>query len=180
MDIVETVTSRIVEWHRDRREPLSLDRLHAWSEGLVTRIHLAVMVEPYLSKICSGEKFIESRLTRVNIAPYQRADRGDIILFKLSGGPLTAVARVDQTRFEEFGPMRSPAALAEAFAFGLGYEPGYVESKAEARFASLLWLSHVRPIASVPFAKSGRQAWVTIQPNSLGRPSMFEPAQRLF
>ena len=180
MDIIETVTSRIVEWHRDRREPLSLDQLYMWSEELATRIHLAVMVEPYLSKICSGEKFIESRLTRVNIAPYQRAACGDVILFKLSGGPITALAKVDQAQFEEFGPMRSPASLAEAFEMGLGYEPGYVESKADARFASLLWLSHVRQIASVPVAKSGRQAWVTIQPSSLGPPSMFEPAQRLF
>ena len=180
MDTVDAVTAWMAEWRQVRRDPLPLDQLRVWSAELATPIHLAVMVEPYLSKICSGEKFIESRLTRVNIAPYRCADSGDVILFKRSGGPISAVASVDQTRFEEFGPQRSPAALAEAFAFGLGYEPGYVESKAEARFASLLWLSHVSPTVAVPVAKSGRQAWVTILPTSFGPPSMLEPTQRLF
>jgi hypothetical protein len=180
MGIVDIITSRIADWLRERNEPLSIEQLQAWSVEVDARIHVAVMVEPYLSKVCSGEKYIESRLTRVNIAPYQRAECGDVILFKRSGGPITAVALIDRTRFEECGPQSTPASLAEAFSSGLGYEPGYVESKAEARFASLLWLSDVRSIASVSIAKAGRQAWVTIQPASLGRPSAFEPAERLF
>ena len=171
MDIVGTLTSRIVEWRRVQPEPLSLDQLHLWSEEFGTRIHLAVMVEPYLSKICSGEKFIESRLTRVNIAPYQRAESGDVILFKLSGGPITAIAQVGQTKFEEFGPQCTPASLAETFATGLGYEPGYVETKAEARFASLLWLTHVRRIASVPFSKS-RATGVAHDPANFDRSAL--------
>jgi hypothetical protein len=179
-DVVDLVTARITGWSSDHQTSLSLDLLRAFSHEFETRIHLAVMVEPYLSKVCNGEKYIESRLTRVNIAPYERAEPGDVILFKLSGGPIVAAAKVSQTRFEQLGPRRSPASLAEAFSSGLGYEPGYVESKAEARFASLLWLQDVRRINSVPIFKPGRQAWVTIQPNTFGQPRDAEPTGRLF
>jgi hypothetical protein len=181
MDIIDAITSRIAGWVRQSAEPLPLDQLHIWSDEVGARIHIAVMVEPYMSKVCSGEKFIESRLTRVNIAPFKRAGSGDIILFKLSGGPVVAVAQVERTRYEELGLHRSPATIAEAFASGLGYEPGYVESKSDARFASLLWLSNVRRISAIPIAKSSRHAWLTFQPTSLpGSSAMTESGDRLF
>jgi hypothetical protein len=169
MSPVEMVLEQVAQWRQRSDSPLSVDELRSWSHELGVRIHLAVMVEPYLSKICRGEKRIESRLTKVNISPFRRAEAGDVILFKLSGGPIQAVARVESTRFEDLSTTGlAPKSLANAFAAGLSYEPGYVETKAEARFVSLMWLEDVQRIDAISFAKPGRQAWVTLDPE-LGR-----------
>jgi len=54
--------------------------------------------------------------------------------------------------------------LADRFADGLGYEPGYVDTKLMARIASLLWLEDVRPIDAISLKKRSCQAWLTIRP----------------
>ncbi|TDX04020.1 hypothetical protein EV647_2277 [Kribbella sp. VKM Ac-2566] len=144
-------------------------------------VHLAIMTEPYLSKVCTGEKYIESRLTKVNIAPFERASADDIVLFKRSGGAITAMALVEDTHFEYLSPREGPKSLAERYADGLGYEPGYLETKMQARFASLLWLREVRTVPKIALAKRGRQAWITVRPfamhqsapTSVGSPEML-------
>lgn len=166
MSILDNIQLRIEDWESDPFTPISITDLQRWSEELNRRIHIAVMVEPYLSKICSGEKYIESRLSKVNMSPFERAGAGDVLLFKRSGGSLRAIAEVQQVLFQELTPGQGALDLAQTFADGLGYEPGYAESKAAARYASLLWLREVRPIKGVPLGKRSRQSWVTIQPDS--------------
>lgn len=180
MDLLDRITTELDRWQAQSSAPLSLHDLEQWSSALDVTIHVAVMVEPYLSKICAGEKYIESRLTRVNISPYQRVRNGDLVLFKRSGGPIVAVAEVAGTRFEEFNARRRPADLARDYAAGLGYEPGYIESKADARFASLLWLTGVREVDAVALAKSGRQAWVTLNPARVREQSIDMHSLSLF
>lgn len=52
------------------------------------RLHLAVMAEPYLTRILQGEKTLESRLSRNRIPPYGRLDVGDVVLMKKPAGTL--------------------------------------------------------------------------------------------
>jgi hypothetical protein len=63
-----------------------------WSvlRGAIGRqgVHLAVMVEPYLSFLLQGRKSIESRFSRNAIAPYYQIETGDLVLLKLTGGPV--------------------------------------------------------------------------------------------
>src|SRR6266540_3860586 len=48
------------------------------------RVHLAVMVEPYLSYILQGRKSIESRFSKNAIAPYLQIGPDDLVLLKLT------------------------------------------------------------------------------------------------
>ncbi|MFL6098560.1 MAG: ASCH domain-containing protein [Actinomycetales bacterium] len=128
-------------------------------------IHIAVMVEPYLDKVCTGAKYIESRLTKVNMAPYGHARPGDVVLFKRSGGPIVAAATIDRVLYREAAGLGDLVDITDEFKDGLGYEQGYVEAKALARFVSLMWLGNIRPVASVALAKQSRQAWLTVRPH---------------
>lgn len=143
---------------------ITLEGLQSCADQFGTRIHLAIMTEPYLTKVRTGEKFIESRLTKVNISPFEQAGEGDVILFKRSGGAILAIASVERAEFRHLAGADAPKTLAEKYADGLSYEPGYVETKREAKFASLLWLSEVRSVPPTPLDKRGRQAWVTFHP----------------
>ena len=56
-----------------------------WREKLSDnhcRIHLALMTEPYLSRVLNGEKVIESRFSTRKILPYQQIKSGDIVVLK--------------------------------------------------------------------------------------------------
>ena len=46
------------------------------------RIHLAIMVEPYLSLILQGIKTMESRFSQKMMQPFHRVSKGDIIILK--------------------------------------------------------------------------------------------------
>lgn len=47
-----------------------------------------------IPKIISGEKTIESRWYKNRIAPWNKIQAGDIVYFKNSGEPVTAIAKV--------------------------------------------------------------------------------------
>src|SRR5262245_5542782 len=64
-------------------------------------VHLAVMVEPYLSYLLSGSKRIESRFSKNAITPYQQINTGDLVFLK--AGPVLGSFRVASTRFFALG-----------------------------------------------------------------------------
>jgi len=62
------------------------------SDGRSTfALHLAVMVEPFLSYMLEGRKTIESRFSVKRTAPFNRIHPGDVILLKKAGGPVVAI-----------------------------------------------------------------------------------------
>lgn len=164
MNVVSHVRHFIDEGRRGDGGAVTADDLQRWCDTLEVRVHMAVMVEPYLRKIQRGDKYIESRLTKVNIAPFNRARVGDVILFKRSGGAIVAAAEVADVAFEYLRRPDELAVLITRHADGLSYESDYAETKQEARYASLLWLKDVQSVSPVPVTKRGRQAWLTFEP----------------
>ncbi len=162
MDTQDRIQASI-QWLRStERSIICYQDLQAWAQQLGASIHVAIMVEPYLTKVCSGEKYIESRLTKVRMSPYQSVSTGDIILFKRSGGAIEGIASVCDTLYAQLSSGNDVFSLVDEFGEGLSYEPGYAETKAAARFGSLFWLGDVQRIDPVPMQKRSRQAWVTI------------------
>ena len=113
-------------------------------------------------------------------SPFGRASEGDVILFKRSGGPIVALASVLRVQYEQLTPTRGVFELVHDFGDGLGYEPGYAESKTEARFASLLWLDDVRSTCAVGLAKRDRHAWITFEPSGPARSNGSHGHAQLF
>lgn len=72
--------------------------------GTPAQVHLAVMVEPYLSRVLDGSKTIESRFSRKKIAPWGRVSSGDVVVLKKSGGSFVAVFETTDATYVELSP----------------------------------------------------------------------------
>lgn len=126
------------------------------------RGHLAVMHEPYLSLIVAGRKTVESRFSKMQVAPYQQVRRGDLLLFKRLAGPVTAIARVadadfyvlDVAAWNRLRARFEPALAAQDESFWV--------DRQEARYASLIRLGAVRTVAPIHVAKRDRRGWVVL------------------
>jgi len=126
--------------------------------------HLAILREPYLSRILMGVKTIESRFLRVRTAPYGRVAVDDRLLLKRSGGPITATARVAKVAFYDNLTPARVAALIDQHAAGLCLDDDVLDRAQRSRYAVLIWLSDVTPIEHPPLLnKRDRRAWVVLE-----------------
>jgi hypothetical protein len=126
--------------------------------------HLAILREPYLSRILMGVKTIESRFLQVRTAPYDRVAVDDRLLLKRSGGPIAATARVAKVAlYDNLTPARV-AALIDQYAAGLCLDDDVLDRAQRSRYAVLIWLSDVTPIEHPPLLnKRDRRAWVVLE-----------------
>jgi hypothetical protein len=126
--------------------------------------HLAILREPYLSRILMGVKTIESRFLQVRTAPYDCVAVDDRLLLKRSGGPIAATARVAKVAlYDNLTPARV-AALIDQYAAGLCLDDDVLDRAQRSRYAVLIWLSDVTPIEHPPLLnKRDRRAWVVLE-----------------
>src|SRR4051794_13550693 len=82
---------------------LTISTLSEMCELVGVRGHLAILFEPFVSKILDGTKTIESRFHRVRCAPFGQVRDGDILFLKVTSGPLVALAIVTDVMY--FGPL---------------------------------------------------------------------------
>jgi hypothetical protein len=130
------------------------------------RAHLAVLNEPYLSYIMEGRKTIESRFSRHRVAPFEQVRHRDLLLLKSQSGPIVGVAEVAQTESYVLDPP-TWGFIRERFSAAICAEdPDFWAERRDARYATLMKLSHVMPIAPVEVEKSDRRAWVVLGEHS--------------
>jgi hypothetical protein len=140
---------------------VSTDRF--WSTQLPRspRLHLAILREPYLSLVLVGRKSIESRFVRTRRPPYHCASPGDALILKRSSGPVLGIALVEKASFHELTPSAF-AKIKNEFSHALAVPDRFWKEKSGARYATLLYLSHVLPLPPIPCAKTDRQPWVIL------------------
>jgi len=121
------------------------------------------MREPYLTRVLSGEKTVESRFLRVRAAPFDRVAPGDLLLLKQVGGPIVAAATAAAVRqFADLTPAHV-LELTEAFRDELQLNADFAAHAQAARYAVLVWLANVRRLSLPrPYAKRDRRGWVVM------------------
>lgn len=141
----------------------------AFDPASENQAHLAVMRQPYISYVLAREKSIESRFSRVQAPPYGRVRRGDLLLLKAVGGPVTALAVVASA---DFYVLDTPTFehLRERFAAALcASDPEFWDERRDARFATLMRLGEVLPIDPLAVGKRDRRGWVVLGRGGLHR-----------
>ena len=127
-------------------------------------LHLAVMVEPFLTYMLEGRKTIESRFSQKRIAPFNKINPGDIILLKKAGGQIVAVCLADDTWFYRLDP-ESWNTIKENFAdYICAQDPAFWHEREKAAFATLIKVVRVTPIEPVSIEKRDRRGWVVLTP----------------
>lgn len=135
---------------------------NAW-DGAAARVHLAVFVQPFLGYVLDGSKTVESRFSVNATSPYGRVTAGDLLLLKRSGGPIVGVSRAADVWQYELN-RHAWQQIKRQFSQALRLDGSdFLERKANASFATLILLDHVRPIAPVLCEKRDRRGWVVLR-----------------
>jgi hypothetical protein len=125
-------------------------------------VHLAVLVEPYLTYILDGRKTIESRLSKHAIAPFRQVAPGDLVLLKLSGGPVIGCFTAGSVEFVNLNPTeltRLSADYSEAICVG----DDFWEARADKRYATLVGVRDVRKLRPARVTKADQRGWVVLR-----------------
>jgi hypothetical protein len=129
-------------------------------------LHLAILVEPYLQFILEGKKTVESRFSTRRFAPYNRVEKGDVVLLKQSSGPIVGVCQVSYAWFYELDP-ESWRTIKKDFAVAIcAQDPNFWEQRESASFATLMRIENVKSISPIKFIKRDRRGWVILHESS--------------
>lgn len=130
-------------------------------------VHLAILLEPYLTFIIEGRKTVESRFSCNQSAPYNKIQPGDVILLKHSGGPIVGLCEAANVWFYELDP-ETWEGIKNRFAVDLCAQEDFWRKKGKASYATLIRVQNVLPIAPVSFKKRDRRGWVLLTENHAG------------
>lgn len=126
-------------------------------------IHVAILKPGYIHAILEGRKTIESRLTKTMQPPHGKVQPGQRLFLKASGGPFmaTAIAGNVQT-YENMSP-KDINKIRRKYGKQIGGDDAYWEMKRESRFATLITLNEIDPIAVGPKYKVAyMKAWYVL------------------
>ena len=145
-------------------QPTWHERLSRWYHTQSNpTIHLVILREPYLSRILSGQKRIESRFAHDRRPPFGRVAVGDILLLKGAGGPLAGLALATEV-------ISRPLSAGEIHEIRRAYEhdlaiddPDFWSAHATARYVTLVWIDDVWPLPPLPLPRRDRRGWVIVQ-----------------
>lgn len=125
-------------------------------------VHLAVMVEPYLTYILDGRKTIESRLSKHAIAPFRQISPGDLVLLKLSGGPIVGCFTAGHVEFVHLDPAEL-ARLSADYSGPVCVDAAFWADRADRRYATLVGCASPQKLAAAPIPKTDRRGWVVLR-----------------
>ncbi len=124
-------------------------------------VHLAVMVEPYLSYILEGRKSIESRFSKHAIAPYCQIGADDLVLLKLTGGPVLGCFTARQVEFVTLHPAELDR-LRRNYSEAICADDDFWAQRADKRYATLIGVKNHRGLSPAAVAKSDRRGWLLL------------------
>jgi hypothetical protein len=135
----------------------------AWLRSLESadRVHLAVLVEPFLTYILEGKKTIESRFGERRSLPFERVMTGDVVLLKRSAGPVVAIARVALCESVELNAGTWPK--VRAMSADICADEAFWTARKNKRYATLLRVDAVRALPNFTITKRDRRPWVIVE-----------------
>jgi hypothetical protein len=134
-------------------------------------IHLAVMIEPYLTYILEGKKTIESRFSKHAIAPFYQIEPGELVLLKLTGGPVVGCFMAGSVEFLNLDD-RERTRLRQDYSEAICADAEFWKAREDKRYATLVGVQNARDLRSAPVAKSDRRGWIVLK--SAGAHDGFE------
>jgi len=125
------------------------------------RIHLAILCEPYLSLLISGEKRIESRFSKNKICPYGSVFINDVILLKKTSGPVMAVTLVSHVEYFDLSKYNIDHIIRNYSSFILPQDDSFWAKRQYANYATLIQCSSTTEILNFEAKKRDRRAWIS-------------------
>jgi hypothetical protein len=138
-----------------------------WSRKLTQpfALHLAILVEPWLSRILHGSKTIESRWSQRKTVPYGAVAVGDVILLKAASGPIRGICEVAETWFFDI-ETTGLQVIRDRFGEAIGGDEAFWKSVEGSRYVTLVAVREARTLAPIACPKRDRRGWVVLHPRA--------------
>lgn len=121
------------------------------------------MRQPFYDMILSGEKTIESRWSQNRIAPFDKVCIGDDILFKITGKPVSAIAKVKDVKYYVLTPnMADDIKKKYGKKIGINKFDNW-ESVRNKKYCTLIWLEDVKSINPLNVPRSNGAGWIVFK-----------------
>lgn len=128
-----------------------------------SRIHVAVMVEPYLTKILNGVKTIESRFAKKMTTPWKKVNVGDVVILKKSGGGFVGIFEVGEVAYKELCSLDDIQTLKSQYNDRLCIEDDFWEVKKDSKYVTLISISNLFVFNPIELSFKNRQAWIVFR-----------------
>jgi hypothetical protein len=125
-------------------------------------IHLAVMIEPYLTYILSGRKTIESRFSKNLIPPYRRILPDDLVLLK--AGPVVGAFRAGSVECVDLD-QHEMNRLRTDYSDAICADDDFWYARDGKNYATLIGIAEVHVLPPVSIAKRDRRGWLVLRPS---------------
>lgn len=125
-------------------------------------VHLAIVSQPYLSRILSGEKTIESRYSINLIAPYKKIKEGDIVLLKKTGGEVIAIFEAGKIQFFSISTQSVLEKIKEDYNDQLKIDDKFWNEKKNSNYATLIDIRKLWKVPQFNICKKNRAAWMIL------------------
>jgi hypothetical protein len=141
-------------------------------------VHLAVMNEPFLTYLLSGQKTVESRFSQRPIQPYEQVAAGDLVLLK--AGPVVGSFIVASVECRTLAPGELAMVRSSHARAICAHDDAFWQTREGKRFVTLTWVSDVRKLTPLTVTKRDMRGWVVLRaPRSTGATeSPYRPTQR--
>jgi len=151
-----------VHLSRKAGNSVTVEELRLLCAQMRTKGHIAIFREPYLDRIMTGTKTIESRLTRNKIAPFARISAGDVVFLKKAAGPVKGIGIVSLV--ESFSRLNCHELIKilNKRQEGLALEDDFRQAKRAANYATFVYFDCVTVIKPFQLLKTSREAWVVL------------------
>jgi hypothetical protein len=156
--IEERILSEVMKAARENSDWHSLGLFGDGSSAI--GVHLAVMVEPFLTYIIEGKKTIESRFSKPLIAPYKRIAEKDVVLLK--AGPVVASFRVTTVEFIELNDTERQRLVCD-YSSAICADSEFWAAREDKNYATLVGISDVRRLTPVKVSKNDRRGWLVLR-----------------
>lgn len=141
----------------DEPSPELLELASSVPEG--NSLHLAILRNPYFSRILDGTKTVESRFSQRRVVPFGRVAAGDVVLLKESGKPIANYFVADWATSQELG-QGDLEQLKKEHAEAICADEEFWQSQQTARYATLVGIGEQGVLATLRIYKADQRAWV--------------------
>lgn len=123
--------------------------------------HLAIFVEPFLSKVLSREKTVELRFSKKRCPPYYKVKSDDIVYIKKGGGKVLGHFTVDDVLFYAFRDDVECKAILREYASDACLTDTWVKLKGDSKYATIIFIKDVKKFKEpISIQKKNQLAWV--------------------
>ena len=126
--------------------------------------HLAIFKKGVGERILDGTKKIETRFSKMKLAPYLHISAGDLVYIKPIGKDIIGQFRVKKVIFFDRMEKQDIEDICLKYGGHIAADEEYWESKKTSKYASLIFIGQVTPFITAPikFAKKDLRGWVVL------------------